>query len=196
MSTKTQTTAPRATAQAAPAPTLATATTPRVEKERITLEFSDLHEAFEVLSVLCLHLEGIYADLNHHGWASARTANKIAIAAGALHYHANALTEVMIDRRNAQGGDDGDAYEEWSGDSAPAATPPAPQAPRLVKPSSVARLEALRGEFSDDPEGIGFILSFLHVLDKDPEAILDALEHTGPQAPTDATPATPATTLA
>jgi len=108
MSTKTQTTAPRATAQAAPA----TATTQRVEKERITLEFSDVHEAFEVLSVLCLHLEGLYDDLNHQGWSSARTANTLAIAAGALHYHANALTEVMIDRRNAQGGDEGDAHEE------------------------------------------------------------------------------------
>ncbi len=108
--TKTQTTARAATAQAAPAP--ATAPTQRVEKERITLEFSDVHEAFEVLSVLCVHLEGLYADFNHHGWTSARTANTIAIAAGALHYHANALTDAMIDRRNAQGGDDGDVHEE------------------------------------------------------------------------------------
>jgi len=185
----TKTTAPQATAQAAPAP--ATATAQRVKKERITLEFSDVHEAFEVLSVLCLHVQGLYDDLNHHGWSSARTANTIAIAAGALHYHANALTDAMIDRRNAQGGDDGDAYEEWSGDSAPAATTPA-RKPRVVKPSSVARLEALRGEFSDDPEGISFILSFLHVLDKDPEAILDALEHNVAQAPTDAAPQTPA----
>ncbi len=52
MSTKTQTPAPRATAQASPA--LAPATTHRVEKESITLEFSDVHEAFEALSVLCL----------------------------------------------------------------------------------------------------------------------------------------------
>ena len=60
---KTQTTARAATAQAAPATSPATATTRRVEKERITLEFSDVHEAFEVLSVLCLHLEGLYEDL-------------------------------------------------------------------------------------------------------------------------------------
>ncbi len=109
---KTQTTARAATAQAAPATSPATATTRRVEKERITLEFSDVHEAFEVLSVLCLHLEGLYEDLNHQGWKSARTANTLAIAAGALHYHADALTDAMIDRRNAQGGDDGDAHEE------------------------------------------------------------------------------------
>lgn len=110
MSTKTQTTGRAASAQTASAP--ATATTQRVEKERITLEFSDIHQAFEVLSVLCVHLEGLYADLNHHGWTSARTANTLAIAAGALHYHADALTDAMIDRRNAQGSDDGDAHEE------------------------------------------------------------------------------------
>jgi len=108
--TKTQTTASAATAQAAH--TIATAPTQHAGKERITLEFSDVHEAFEVLSVLCVHLEGLYADLNHHGWKSARTANTLAIAAGALHYHANALTDAMIDRRNAQGGDEGDAHEE------------------------------------------------------------------------------------
>ena len=184
----TKTTAPRATAQATPAP--APATTGRVKRERITLEFFDVHEAFEVLSVHCLNVQGLYDDLNHHGWSSARTANTIAIAAGALHYHANALTDAMIDRRNAQGGDEGDAYERWE-ESPPAATPPA-RKPRVVKPSSVARLEALRGEFSDDPEGISFILSFLHVLDKDPEAILDALEHNVAQAPTDAASQTPA----
>ncbi len=108
--TKTQTTDGAATPQAPTAP--ATATTPPRGKERITLEFSDVHEAFEVLSVLCIHLEGLYADFNHHGWKSARTANTLAIAAGALYYHANALTDAMIDRRNAQGGDDGDAHEE------------------------------------------------------------------------------------
>ncbi len=112
MSTKTQTTARAATAQAAPAPAPAPAATQRVEKERITLEFSDVHEAFEVLSVLCVHLEGLYADQNHHGWKSARTANTLAIAAGALYFHANALTDAMIDRRNAQGGDEGDAHDE------------------------------------------------------------------------------------
>ncbi len=185
--TKPQMTARAATAQAAPT----TATTPRVEKERITLEFADVHEAFEVLSVLCLHVKGLYDDLNHHGWASARTANTIAIAAGALHYHANALTEVMIDRRNARGGDDGDAYQRQ--EETPRASAPPVQKPRVVKPSSVARLEALRGEFSDDPEGISFILDFLHVFDKSPQAVLDALEHTVAQAPTDATPATPTT---
>jgi len=106
----TKTTARAATAQATTAP--ATAATQRVERERITLEFSDVHEAFEVLSVLCLNVQGLYDDLNHHGWSSARTANTIAIAAGALHYHANALTDAMIDRRNAQGGDEGDVHEE------------------------------------------------------------------------------------
>jgi len=82
----------------------------------------------------------------------------------------------------------------------PAAAPPA-RPPRVVKPSSVARLEALRGEFSDDPEGIGFILSLLHVLDKSPHAILDALEHNletpdaaAAASPTPA-PATPASPL-
>ncbi len=109
---KTQTTARAATAQAVPATSPATATTPRVKKERITLEFSDVHEAFEVLSVLCLHLEGLHDDLGHRRWHSARTANKIALAAGALHYHANALTDAMIDRRNAQGGDEGDVHEK------------------------------------------------------------------------------------
>jgi len=157
--TKTQTTARAATAQAAPATSPATATTAtqRVEKESIALKFSDVHEAFEVLSVLCVHLEGLYEDLNHHGWTSARTANTIAIAAGAIHYHADALTDAMIDRRNAQGGDEGDAHEGWE-ESLPAAVPPAPVAPRVVTPRSVARLEALRGEFSDDPEGFRFLL--------------------------------------
>ncbi len=195
MATKTQTTAPQATAQAATAPAPAPATTQRVEKERITLKFSDVHEAFEVLSVLCLHLEGLYEGLNHQGWSSARTANTIAIAAGALYHHANALTDAMIDRRNARGGDDGDAYQRQE-ETPRAATPPAPQTPRVVKPSSVARLEALRGEFSDDPDGIGFILDFLHVFDKSPQAVLDALEHTVAQAPTEVTPATSATTPA
>ena len=143
----TKTTAPQATVQAAPAP--ATATTQRVKKERITLEFSDIHQAFEVLSVLCLNVEGLHDDLGHHGWQSARTANKIAIAPGALSYHADALTDAMIDRRNARGGDEGDAHERWE-ESPPAAAPPARKA-GFVKPSSVARLEALRGEFSDDP---------------------------------------------
>ncbi len=108
MSTTTKTTAGAATAQAAPA----TAPTQRVKKERITLEFSDVHEAFEVLSVLCLNVTALYDDFNHQAWASARTANTLAIAAGALYYHANALTDAMIDRRNAQGSDAGDAHEE------------------------------------------------------------------------------------
>jgi len=80
---------------------------------------------------------------------------------------------------------------------------PAPQAPRVVKPSSVARLEALRGEFSDDPEGISFILDFLHVFDKSPQAVLDALSHNletpdaaAAASPTPPTPATAATTPA
>jgi len=106
MSIKTKTPASAATAQAIPAP--ATTTAPHAGKERITLEFSDVHEAFEVLSVLCLNVTALYDDFNHQAWASARTANTLAIAAGALYYHANALTDAMIDRRNAQGGDAGD----------------------------------------------------------------------------------------
>jgi len=79
--------------------------------------------------------------------------------------------------------------------SVPAAAPAA-RTPRVVKPSSVARLEALRGEFSDDPEGISFILDFLHVFDKSPQAVLDALSHNRetPDAATAASPTpTPAT---
>ena len=54
-----------------------------------------------MLSVLCLNVAALYDDLSHQGWSSARTANTMAIAAGAHHYHADALTDAMIDRRNA-----------------------------------------------------------------------------------------------
>ncbi len=181
------------TAQAAPCPAIAP-TTARDARESLTLEFNDVTQACEVLAALCEHVHRQYT--RDQSWHTARAVNRVAIAGAALHYFSEALLDPMLERMYA-----GSEKLYTSPDQrllqavaqAQAAgrvswPAPPPVAPRLVKPSSVARLEALRGEFSDDPEGISFILSFLHVLDKDPEAILDALERNVAQAPTE-TPA-------
>lgn len=169
-------------AQAAPGPAVARAAT-RDTRESLTLEFNDVTQACEVLAALCEHVHRQYT--RDQSWHTARAVNRVAIAAAALHYFSEALLDPMLERMYA-GGEKLDTSPDQdllqavaqaqaaAHDTHPA---PAPVAPRVVKPSSVARLEALRGEFSDDPEGIGFILSLLHVLDKSPHAILDALEH-------------------
>ena len=184
-------------AQAAPCPAVAQSAT-RDTRESLTLEFNDVTQACEVLAALCEHVHRQYT--RDQPWHTARAVNRVAIAAAALHYFSEALLDPMVERMYA-GGETLDTSPDQrlqqavaqaqaaSHDTRPA---PAPQTPRLVKSSSVARLEVLRGEFSDDPEGISFILDFLHVLDKDPKAILDALEHTVAQAPTETTQETPA----
>jgi len=74
-------------------------------------------------------------------------------------------------------------------------TQPTPPAPGFVKPSSVARLEAMRGEFSDDPQGIDTMLTIMHMLDKHADVVVDALRHT-PETPDAAAAASPTPTPA
>jgi len=157
------TTTPDTAALAAPGPAVAPTRT-RDERESLTLEFNDVTQACEVLAALCEHVHRQYT--RDQPWHTARAVNRVAIAAAALHYFSEALLEPMLERLHAGGETlytspdqlllQALAQAQAAGhDTRPA---PAPVAPRFVTPSSVARLEALRGEFSDDPEGFRFLL--------------------------------------
>jgi len=171
-------------AQAAPGSAASRAAT-RDTRESLTLEFNDATQACEVLAALCQHVHRQYT--RDQPWHTARAVNRVTIAAAALHYFSEALLEPMLERLHAGGETlytspdqlllQALAQAHAAGhDTRPA---PAPVAPRLVTPSSVARLEALRGEFSDDPEGFRFLLDLATI-------------HTWPDEPQD-TPAQPAT---
>jgi len=177
-------------AQGAPGPTCARAAT-RDTRGSLTLEFNDATQACEVLAALCQHVHRQYT--RHHPWHTARAVNRVAIAAAALHYFSEALLEPMLERLHAGGETlytspdqlllQALAQAQAAGhDTRPA---PAPVAPRFVTPSSVARLEALRGEFSDDPEGFRFLLDLATISTR-----------SGEPQDTPAQPATPPTPTA